>query len=270
MAPTLRATLLLVVTLSGSPISAAVPDGGDEATPRLIRAVRVWAPVAYADATVANGLFTAPHVASSLSGWAMWRRGIEYDGLPGSIRPSAWPFSFGGGLRLLHFRTAGETTFDGRGAARGRTLHVPDPRLTALNVAVQVRLVLYNKAGFNPVRMTSTLGHHPLSLGFNIDLTGISFGPTRATRLLEGPMLLATADATQPARANILLGNKNDRGTLHSELFLTYAFGQRLAARAGWAHAATGYRVGNDRYQRFSNLAFVGVSYGVAGLWRYY
>jgi hypothetical protein len=253
--------LVLGATLCAAPVAAvgakSLEGDGPE---RVIRRVYVWAPAFVADATVGNGFFRQPHYANTLSGWVMWRHATTTDVMPETFgtHPTSRRLSFGAGLRLTHFRTQREAEFAGRAAAEGSSLLIEAPRLTALNVAVQLRL-----------RLANWPEKHPIGLGFNIDLGGLSFGPTRSVQ----PTASTTSSSPneiRPVRGNLLLGNKNDRGTLNSELFITHNLTPRLTIRVGWAHIASGYALDGNRYQRFSNLAFIGLSYGVGGVWRYY
>lgn len=167
-------------------------------------------------------------------------------------------FSYGAGLRLTHF-TSGGHQLDGRGSSKSEFLHVNSPRLTALNAAVQIRFRLLGRAD----------SKHPLSLGFNIDLAGVTFGPAR-TALRRPPIGLYEFGQATPVRANLLLGNTNDRGTLNSEFYLNLRVAPRLNARLAFGHLAAGYSFDGNRYQRFFNLAVVGVSYGLGSAGHYY
>lgn len=213
--------------------------------------------VVFIDMASGPGLRLRPaSLIGALSGWLMWQPTRQVHQLEGTSIDNYSRFSFGAGLRLTQLRTGRSDQFDGRDNAKGLTLQVNAPQLTALNAAIHLRLRLLGK-------------RHPLAMGFNIDLAGISFGPARSALLpLSVPPRFAYD--IRPVRANLLLGNKNDRGTLNSEFYLAYKASPRLTMRAGWAHVASGYAHGGNRYQRFTNLAVVGLSIGVGSGWRYY
>jgi hypothetical protein len=122
---------------------------------------------------------------------------------------------------------------------------VSQPRLTAANFGVHAR-----------VRLTAR-EYGAWYLGFNLDLLGVSFGPDREDPSWKEPI--------ERAPFNLLLVNRNDRGTLNSEFYVAYQPSPRLSLRAGLAHVATGYRFADERFQAFTNLGFAGVSYGVGG-----
>ncbi|MBL7713956.1 MAG: hypothetical protein JNL01_00725 [Bdellovibrionales bacterium] len=85
-------------------------------------------------------------------------------------------------------------------------------------------------------------------LGLNIDFFGASFASER--------------QGASPQKLNLLLGGKNDRGSLVSEFFVGYQFGAHQI-RAGLNHSVQEWKFSSlsNRFQRFMNLGFVGYSY---------
>ena len=210
------------------------------------------------DIAAATGFLIDPHHSGAASVWQMWGRATTT--ADGSPNQSFWArFSYGAGLRATQFYTPNGYGYDGRMGANGRSLHVNGSRLAALNAAGQIRVRLLGRAD----------SRHPLTLGFNIDLAGTTFGSARtAARLAPSGRLELVQVA--PVRGNLLLGNKNDRGTLNSEFYLSLRAALHLNVRLGFEHLAAGYAFGGHRYQRFYNLAVVGFSYGLGSQGRYY
>ncbi len=130
-------------------------------------------------------------------------------------------------------------------AGRTQTLAVSGVRTGALNVALSVR-----------VRIVAGL-----ELGANIDVVGVGFGRTRPVS--SGGV---QTDAAPPT-LNLLTVGRKDQGTLDSEFFVAWWFGERVAIRAGASHVETELvteeplQDGNDRFRRTSTLFFVAVTH---------
>ncbi len=114
------------------------------------------------------------------------------------------------------------------------------------------------------------LGYHispKLDLGFNIDLIGFSFGPSRI-KLFNGNGAQSTPSA-QPTSMNILLVGNNDRGTLNSEFYLRYKISKQWGIKLAYQHFFTELTttnkvqtipVQNDRFRNITNLFSLGVA----------
>lgn len=114
------------------------------------------------------------------------------------------------------------------------------------------------------------LGYHispKLDVGFNIDLIGVSFGPSRI-KLFSGNGTSTTTTA-EPTRMNVLLVGNNDRGTLNSEFYLRYKVSTKWGIKLAYQHFFTELTtinkvqtvpVQNDRFRNITNL----ISFGVA------
>ncbi len=115
------------------------------------------------------------------------------------------------------------------------------------------------------------LGYHispKLDIGFNIDLIGVSFGPSRI-KLFSGNGTSTTTTA-EPTGMNVLLVGNNDRGTLNSEFYLRYKVNNKLGVKLAMQHFFTELTTvskvqtlpaQNDRFRNITNLFSVGVAY---------
>jgi hypothetical protein len=92
------------------------------------------------------------------------------------------------------------------------------------------------------------------ALGFNIDLTGLSFGPEQGGKLKEFTAL------AEPTHFNFLLVDDNDIGTLNSEFYLMWRFSEHLAGKLAFSYLYTEFttekkyigEIDNDRYRNKS------------------
>jgi hypothetical protein len=131
------------------------------------------------------------------------------------------------------------------------TLSVEDPQAHSLNAQFLIR--------FRAVA--------GLELGFDIDLVGFAFGPSRSGSYAATDPRFAGAQRASVSGFDLLLGGKADRGQLDSEFYLAWWFTERWAVRAGLSHFASGYTTdtkldnGADRYRASQNLGFLAVSW---------
>ncbi|HEX8657450.1 MAG TPA: hypothetical protein VF690_07955 [Hymenobacter sp.] len=163
---------------------------------------------------------------ASAAAWRLW--GLDAGGR----------FQVGAGLRASYFFTDGYD-LDRQTGPGGPTINVPAPRIYSFNAAFHLRARV---AG-------------PMSLGFNLDAAGLSFGPERSTPTAPGQV--------RPTRGNLLLGGSRDRGSLNSELYLAVTLPRSVGLRAGWSHIVTGHESDASTYRRFRNLAALGVTYSL-------
>lgn len=162
--------------------------------------------------------------------------------LDGRLRLGAGPRLLGVfGGEGLEFSTANADLI---ASGRTETFGVSGLRTGALNLALSARVRVW--AG--------------LELGANIDLVGVGFGRTRPVS--SG----GVQTEASPPTLNLLALGRNDQGTLDSEFFVAWWFGERVAIRAGASHLVTELvtrtplQDGNDRFRRSSTQVFVAVT----------
>jgi hypothetical protein len=116
--------------------------------------------------------------------------------------------------------------------------------------------------------------HPRFAAGFNIDLAGVSLGPTSQFNVISstfdsGQSPVVSGSAT---RFNLLLTSDNDIGSLNSEFYLRYILNNRIGLRAGYTFLFSEYtteqklsfdqgRINNDRYRLKAGMFLLGVSY---------
>ena len=131
------------------------------------------------------------------------------------------------------------------------TFLVKSPQVNSLNASINIDYQVAKK----------------ITVGFNIDAIGFSFGGSRNGNYINGPTGKMT-NAT-PTAFNILLISDNDRGTLNSEFFAKYFLTEKWSLKLGAQFLFTEYTTatkvqqfpeGNDRFRNKSLLLCVGVS----------
>jgi hypothetical protein len=211
---------------------------------------------------------TLATAAQAESGSSRWSQTVDLAGGVGSNRFTgalSWNHLYGFldqrlrvglGARFASFFGSGAipyTTADASliRANRVNTLTVPDPQAYSLNAQfiINVRVV----AG--------------LELGFDIDLIGFAFGPSRTGLYAATDPQFAGEQRASVSGFDLLLGGKPDRGQLDSEFYVAYWLTETWAVRAGLSHFATGYTTDNkldngaDRYRASQNLGFLALSW---------
>jgi hypothetical protein len=130
---------------------------------------------------------------------------------------------------------------------------VGKPQINALNISFNSEYQLSKK----------------LSVGFNIDLLGFSFGASKTgTYINNGRTSLVGA---KPTSLNILLISDNDIGSLNSEIFARYKLNSKWSLRGGAAFLFNEYTtntavqqlngISNDRFRTKTLNAMIGISY---------
>ena len=92
-------------------------------------------------------------------------------------------------------------------------------------------------------------------LGLNIDIFGFTMG--------NDSDIKGTNNSESPIDINILLGGKNDQGTLNSEFWIGYQF-NKLVLRGGLSHVVIEYEGDNpknEKRQRFFDAFFLAAQY---------
>jgi hypothetical protein len=119
-----------------------------------------------------------------------------------------------------------------------------------------------------------------LSLSFDIDVVGVSFGgesdyksfgPGKALQD-KGPVPANQSVVSSPTALNVLLVGDNDLGSLNSTLSLTYNPTKRIGIDLGAGLVFTEYTTndkvgydGNDRFRNKNMMGYLGVSYLFGG-----
>lgn len=107
-----------------------------------------------------------------------------------------------------------------------------------------------------------------LSVGFNIDLVGFSFGGERQGNYINGSQ--GQMSSAKPTVFNALLISDNDLGSLNSELYAKYRISDRWSAKAGLQFLFTEYTTStevqqlpepNDRFRNKSLMLMIGASF---------
>ncbi|MBL0743299.1 hypothetical protein [Chryseolinea lacunae] len=107
-----------------------------------------------------------------------------------------------------------------------------------------------------------------ITLGFNIDMLGFSFGGRRAGNYING--VAGKNTSATPTPFNILLISDNDRGSLNSEFYVKYNVREKWAAKLGAQFLFTEFTTDtkvqqypepNDRFRNKSLLIAIGATY---------
>ncbi len=186
--------------------------------------------------------------ASKASGALAWN---HYLGIGESRR-----LKLGLGARLSSFFGSGGLAYSTAHAdliKQGRVsdLTISNARTSALNLSFVSRCRIVSR----------------LEAGFDIDLVGSGFGPSRTGDYHSAAASLSGPQPADAARFNLLEGGSPDRGQLDSEFYLAWWWSDRWAVRAGFSHFLSEYRTartldsGADRFRHSANLGFVAVSF---------
>jgi hypothetical protein len=131
------------------------------------------------------------------------------------------------------------------------SLLVKSPQAHALNLMINLSYLVSER----------------VTIGFNIDVFGASFGARKKANYINGAEGKNTT--AKPTPLNILLISDNDRGTLNSELYVKYFFNDRWGAKLGGQFLFTEYTTKikvqqypeeNDRFRNKALLLSVGVT----------
>jgi hypothetical protein len=92
-------------------------------------------------------------------------------------------------------------------------------------------------------------------LGMNIDLIGFSHGVEKDIRTTTG-----ATGKVKPVGFNLLLGGKNDRGSLNSEFYASADLSDNCSLRVGMSHQVVEYgpSLKSETAQRFYDIFFLG------------
>ncbi len=108
-----------------------------------------------------------------------------------------------------------------------------------------------------------------LSVGFNIDLIGFSFGAAKQGIYINNGN--SSLVGSKPSSFNALLISDNDLGSLNSELFIRYKINNRWSLRGGTSFLFNEYStntkvqqtngISNDRFRYKSLYGIIGIAY---------
>ena len=167
---------------------------------------------------------------------------------------ASW-WRLGTGARLTYVRAQNlelETAELGLiNASQTSSLTVPNPQLLALNGFISAEI--------EPASW--------LRLGFNLDLVGLSTGPTQKASYSEAGF--ASEPLVQATTGNLFLIALRDIGTLNSEFFVGIPLGARWNLRLGLAHvfaemtSQSPLKHGGERFRTIRNSLLLSVAYRV-------
>lgn len=121
------------------------------------------------------------------------------------------------------------------------------------------------------VNAVLNLGYHlssKIDIGFNIDLLGFSFGPSKSAQFVQNGTAVNTT--AKPTAFNVLLVGTNDRGTLNSEFYIKYKASEKLGLKLALQHYFTELTTNskvqtapilNDRFRNITDLVAIGITY---------
>jgi len=141
------------------------------------------------------------------------------------------------------------------------------------NIVANIDSLLVKTSQVNMVNVMLNIDYRlseRISFGFNIDLLGFSFGGRQQANFMNGAYGKNTS--ATPTPFNILLVSDNDRGSLNSELYVSYRVRERWSAKLGAQFLFTEYTTetnvqqypeANDRFRNKSLLVSIGVAYSL-------
>lgn len=213
----------------------------------------VWAQIKYGDATIAVG--DSQGTFSLLYGhdWNLGKRKKFSMGIGGR-------FTFYAARNQYYETAPANITSEATGplvifketiAANVDSFLIESPQVNSINVFINLRYAFTEK----------------LSIGFNIDAIGFSFGGEKSGRYINGPEIQTST--ARPTGFNALLISDNDLGSLNSEFYGRYYFSEKWALKVAAQFHFTEYTTEtevqqfpepNDRFRRKSLMVAIGIS----------
>lgn len=140
------------------------------------------------------------------------------------------------------------------------------------DIPQNIDTVLFKKAQANALNISLNFDYkiHPkLTLGFNIDAIGFTFGAEQNGAYL-GNNGVGNATQAKPTQFNLLLVSDNDLGSLNSEFYAQYDFNKKWGAKLGFQYLFTEYTTNtkvqttpdgqkNDRFRNKSSGISIGL-----------
>jgi hypothetical protein len=139
------------------------------------------------------------------------------------------------------------------------------------NIVANMDSFLVKTAQINSLNLMVTLGYNiseKLTLRFNIDVIGFSFGKNTTGNYINGTQ--GSRESASPTPFNALLISDNDIGSLNSEIFARYLFNEKWGIKGGIQFHFSEYTTDsevqqlpepNDRFRNKSLMFSAGVSY---------
>jgi hypothetical protein len=139
------------------------------------------------------------------------------------------------------------------------------------NIVENIDSVLLKSPLVNSLNLAINLDYRvsqKVTIGFNIDAIGVSFGKKTAANYINGYEGKITT--AHPADFNVLLISDNDRGSLNSEFYLKYFLNDKWAIKLGGQFLFTEYITReevqqlpepNDRFRNKALLLTCGFTY---------
>jgi hypothetical protein len=182
--------------------------------------------------------------------------------------------AIGGGLRLTN--SFGNNLYYTTAPAKLTSGKTGPGVLFADDIPQNIDSVLFKKAQVNALNVSVNFTYaiaKKITLGFNIDAIGFSFGGKQKGSYL-GNGGIGAATTAKPTSFNILLISDNDRGALNSEFFAQYKFNQKWGAKLGFQFLFTEYTTDtkvqttpdgqkNDRFRNKASGISLGVTYSL-------
>ena len=141
------------------------------------------------------------------------------------------------------------------------------------NIEANMDTFLIKSAQVNSLNLVFSLGYNlseKLSLRFNIDVIGFSFGKSISGNYINGSQ--GSIESASPTPFNLLLTSDNDHGSLNSELFVRYFLNSKWGLKGGAQFLFTEYTtdtevqqfpMANDRFRNKSLIFTAGVAYKI-------
>lgn len=165
-------------------------------------------------------------------------------------------FKIGAGLRLNSYWGRNEKQFTSAPANLAKkqaledTLQISNPSINSLNISILASYQLIPK----------------LSLCFNIDLFGLSFGAKQNGIFYSSDLLGGKVEVeSSPTSFNLLLVDIYDIGSLNSQFLIQYQIQPKLGFKLGFSHYFSEYKTteiftqNNDRFRQIFNMAVFGI-----------
>ena len=208
----------------------------------------------YADATFAIGSYQGSISLLYIHNWRLGANRKLGIGLGGRITSylGANQYYITAPAKLTSESTSPLIFFKENSTKNIDSLLVKSPQVNSINASINIDYRISTK----------------VTIGFNIDAIGFSFGSKQKGNYINGYQGKNTEGS--PTSFNVLLISDNDRGSLNSELYAKYFINDTWALKAGAQFLFTEYTTAtevqelpsaNDRFRNKSLLFAIGVSY---------